>query len=134
MESKLSKQSSFQPVAFAFLLSERVEAAKASEKKIRRPLTERSAQGRTLQPRRKVEGPRKQKYGRGGTALPEAVLSDVFSDENEIEERLSKASLGQAMSPLPSKDDTKPASGPSAVSVVRQSKEIQNTLVCILCC
>jgi hypothetical protein len=100
-----------------------------SQKMARRPLTERSAQGRTQQPRRRIATSQKQAYGKGGTASSRAVLDEHFQDENEIEEKMSKIGLGQAVSLLPPKDDAKAIPLAPAIAVAREGKEVQNCSV-----
>ena len=95
----------------------------------RRPLTERSAQGRTQQPRRRIEGSHKRAYGKGGTASSRAVLYEQFFDENKIEEQMSKMSLGQAVSLLPSETDAKPIPPAPPVPVARRGKDVETVPV-----
>jgi hypothetical protein len=95
----------------------------------REPLTEKSGQGQLLQRRTAVQGSHKRAYGKGGTASSRAVLSDLYLDENEIEEQMSKISLGQAtFSPL-SKDDIKSVAIAAAVPGDQNGREAQRVSV-----
>lgn len=71
-------------------------------------------------------------YGKGGTASSRAVLSDQFFDENGIEEQMFKMSLGQMMSPLPSKDDAKSGTPNPIAHTTRKAKEVQSLVVSVL--
>jgi hypothetical protein len=115
-----------------FACTETMNPVARSEQMSRRPLTERSAQGRTQQPRRKMAGSQKQAYGKGGSASSKAVLSDNFFDENEIDQQMVKMNLGQSKPPLPPKDDAKPVPPTPSVPLVNESQETRNDPVSML--